>query len=94
MLANLAPFLENTSAKKLHTTIEILFELSSNSQDETLRKSICKAIPQFSKYMGEKAKSYLMQQLTVLQETRDESILKGTAYNVAGLFKAKGMKVL
>lgn len=94
MLAILAQFLGDTSAKKLHATIETLFELCAKTNSETVRQSICKAIPQLSRYMSEKAKTYLMQQLTVLQETRDEAILKGTAYVVAGLFKAKGMKVL
>ena len=44
--------------------------------------------------MPDKAKVYLGQQLQVLQESRDEACLKGSAYNAAGLFKAKGMKVL
>lgn len=44
--------------------------------------------------MTEKAKNYLREQLTILQESKDEAIFKGTAYNVAGLFKAKGLKVL
>lgn len=94
LLARLAPFLENTAAKKLHTTVETLFELSSNSQSETVRKAVSKCIPQLSKYMPDKAKIYLREQLQILQESRDEACLKGTAYNAAGLFKAKGMKCL
>ena len=44
--------------------------------------------------MPDKAKFYLKEQLTALQESRDEPSLKGAAYNAAGLFKAKGMKTL
>ena len=94
ILRHLAPFLENTSAKKLQTTIEILFELCAEVKSELVQQSICKCIPQISRFMGEKAKTYLMQQLSVLQETPREAVIKGTAYNVAGLFKAKGMKFL
>lgn len=45
LLATLAPFLEHTSAKKLHVTIETLFELSTKEKSETVRQSVCKAIP-------------------------------------------------
>ena len=59
-----------------------------------VRQSICKCIPQLTKFMPDKAKFYLKEQLTALQESRDEPSLKGAAYNAAGLFKAKGMKTL
>jgi len=36
LLAKLAPFLEHTSAKKLQTTIEVLFELCSKVQNEVV----------------------------------------------------------
>jgi len=36
----------------------------------------------------------LREQLTVLQESENEAILKVVAYNAAGLFKGKGMKTL
>lgn len=94
LLAILSQFLENTSSKKLAAILETLFELAAKVQSEEVRKSVCKAIPQISFFMGDKAKSYLMQHLTVLQETKDESVVKGHAYIVAGLFKAKGMKFL
>ena len=59
MLARLAPFLEDTSQKKLYATIEHLFELSNQTQSEMVRQSICKCIPQISKFMPDKAKVYL-----------------------------------
>lgn len=68
--------------------------MSTSTKSEIVQKSICKCIPQLTKFMTEKAKNYLREQLTILQESKDEAIFKGTAYNVAGLFKAKGLKVL
>ena len=59
-----------------------------------VRQSICKCIPQLARFMQDKSKIYLRDQLAILQESRDEPDLKGAAYNVAGLFKAKGMKTL
>lgn len=44
--------------------------------------------------MPDKSKIYLREQLAIVQESREEAMLKGAAYNAAGLFKAKGMKTL
>ena len=57
-LAALAPHLHDTSAKKLQATIEKLFELSINIKSEMLRQSICKCIPQYTRYLPDKSKVY------------------------------------
>lgn len=92
LLASLAPFLEDTSAKKLQTTVEYLLELSSKIQSEKVRQSVCKCIPQLARFMPEKAKFYLREQMQILQESTEELKLKGSAYNAAGFIKARGLK--
>ena len=94
LLGTLAPFLHETSQKKLITTFDKLIELAYGCQSEMVRRSICKCIPQLSRYFPDKSKGYLQAQLKALKESEVQTELKGIAFVVAGLLKAQGMKVL
>ena len=69
LIGTLAPYLQDTSQKKLVNTFDKLLELAYGSQSETVRESVCKCIPQLSRYFPDKAKVYLQTQLKALRES-------------------------
>jgi hypothetical protein len=65
--------------------------LTQHSSEE-VKQSVCRCIPQLSKYFVPAAKQYLTQQLKIIKESPNEKQLKGAAYAAAGIFKSLGMK--
>ena len=98
LLASLAPHLKGMASKKSDTkliaTFDKLITLAYASQSDMVRRSVCKCVPQLSRYFPEKSKQYLQTQLKALKESQESLELKGIAYVVAGLLKGQGMKVL
>lgn len=59
-----------------------------------LQQSICKCIPQLTKFFPEKAKAYFAANLKQLRESKDEKAIRVSAFAVAGLLKGLGMSFM
>lgn len=65
-----------------------------HNPSELIRQSICKCIPQLARFFDDRSKKLFEEQLTVLRESQDEKLLRGSAYAVAGIIKGLGMQTL
>ena len=59
-----------------------------------LQRSICKCIPQLTKFFPEKAKAYFTANLKLVRESKDEKVVRVSAFAVAGLLKGLGMSFM
>ena len=93
LLGHLAQFLGDTAQKKLLNAYEKLMDLLPNAS-LVLQRSICKCIPQLTKFFAEKAKTYFSANLKQLRESKDENTVRVSAFAVAGLLKGLGMSFM
>jgi hypothetical protein len=62
-----------------------------NTNSELIKVSICKVIPQLARFFDEKSKQFLDDNLTILRTSKDDKILRGSAFAVAGIAKGLGL---
>lgn len=90
LLGHLAQYLGDTAQKKLIASYEKLATILLTCSN-SVKKAICKCIPQLAKFFPEKAKQYLEAQMTILRTSKDEKQVRACSYAVAGLAKSLGM---
>ena len=65
-----------------------------HSPSELIRQSVCKCIPQISRFFEDKSKKFLDENLQQILKNNDERKLRGSAYIVSGLMKGLGMNYI
>ena len=91
MIGALANFLDNTAQQRLLGTFEKMLELL-NSPSELIRQSICRVIPQLSRFFIDKSKKFLEDHLNILRTSSDDKTIRGSAYAVSGIIKGLGLQ--
>ena len=91
MIGALANFLDNTAQQRLLGTFEKMLELLS-SPSELIRQSICRVIPQLSRFFIDKSKKFLEDHLNILRTSSDDKTIRGSAYAVSGIIKGLGLQ--
>jgi len=91
MIGALANFLDNTAQQRLLGTYEKMLELL-NSPSELIRQSICRVIPQLSRFFIDKSKKFLEDHLNILRTSADDKTIRGSAYAVSGIIKGLGLQ--
>lgn len=72
-------------------TFDKLLDLLTKSNNEKVCKAVCKCIPNIAKYFLERAKNLVKDHLVKILSSKDEKVVKSSAYTLVGLLKALGM---